>query len=62
MNPPVPDAEWCLDYQEATFFWHRAHLRCMEQLIGHPIPYWNGFATAAADPTSRYAGIPSMFF
>ncbi|RYP06965.1 hypothetical protein DL765_009293 [Monosporascus sp. GIB2] len=54
-------AEWCLHYQEATFFWHRAHLRYMEQLIGHPIPYWNGFATAATDPASPYAGIPPVF-
>ena len=33
----------------------------MESLIDFPIPYWNGFATDAADPESPYAGIPQIF-
>lgn len=56
------DAEWCLHYQEATFLWHRAYLRYVEELIDFPIPYWNGFATQSADPTSPFAGVPSVFF
>jgi len=55
------DAWWCLHYQEATFFWHRCYLRYVEELIDFPIPYWNGFASDAADPDSPYAGIPDIF-
>jgi hypothetical protein len=55
------DAWWCLHYQEATFFWHRCYLRYVEELIDFPIPYWNGFATDAANPDSPYAGIPEIF-
>ncbi|RSL99875.1 hypothetical protein CDV31_012009 [Fusarium ambrosium] len=54
-------AYWCLHYQEATFLWHRAYLLYVEKLIGFPIPYWNGYASEAADPTSSFAGIPPMF-
>lgn len=36
-------------------------MRYIEDLIDFPIPYWNGFATDAADPNSQYAGIPSIF-
>jgi hypothetical protein len=54
-------AWWCLHYQEATFFWDRCFLRYIEELIDFPIPYWNGFATDAADPGSPNAGIPSIF-
>ena len=55
------DAEWCLHYQEATFFWHRAFLRHVEELIDFPIPYWNGFAKDTNDPNSPHAGIPPIF-
>lgn len=55
------DTNWCLHYQEATFPWHRAYLLFIEGLLGCPIPYWNGFAAAAADPTSPHAGLPQVF-
>ncbi|KXH38505.1 hypothetical protein CSIM01_05630 [Colletotrichum simmondsii] len=54
-------AYWCLHYQEATFLWHRAYLRYVEELINFPIPYWNGYAKEAACATSEFAGIPPMF-
>jgi hypothetical protein len=54
-------AEWCLHYQEATFFWHRAYLSYVESLIDFPIPYWNGFATDTSDINSPHAGLPSIF-
>ncbi|KAI7772237.1 hypothetical protein LZL87_007598 [Fusarium oxysporum] len=57
----VLHAYWCLHYQEATFLWHRAYLRYVEELMDFPIPYWNGFAKEAACPTSKFAGIPPMF-
>jgi hypothetical protein len=57
----VLHAEWCLHYQEATFLWHRAYLRYVEELIDSPIPYWNGFAADTADPNSSHAGLPSVF-
>ncbi|KAH7147542.1 hypothetical protein DER46DRAFT_563743 [Fusarium sp. MPI-SDFR-AT-0072] len=57
----VLHAYWCLHYQEATFLWHRAYLRYVEELMDFPIPYWNGFAKEAACPTSNFAGIPPMF-
>lgn len=56
------DAYWCLHYQEATFLWHRAYLLYVEKLIGMPIPFWNNYAPATADPASLFAGIPPMFF
>jgi hypothetical protein len=55
------DAEWCLHYQEAFIFWHRANLKYVEELIDFPIPYWNGFAIGTGDPTSPHAGLPSIF-
>ncbi|KAK4184363.1 hypothetical protein QBC35DRAFT_59114 [Podospora australis] len=55
-------AEWCLHYQEATFLWHRAFLLHVEELIDHPIPYWNGFSVDSSSPTSPYAGVPRVFF
>ncbi|KAF0332014.1 tyrosinase [Colletotrichum asianum] len=54
-------AYWCLHYQEATFLWHRAYLRYVEELIDFPIPYWNGYAKEAACATSKFAGIPPIF-
>ncbi|KAJ6051319.1 uncharacterized protein N7446_005951 [Penicillium canescens] len=54
-------AEWCLHYQEAFVFWHRAYLKYVEELIDFPIPYWNGFAVGTGDPSSPYAGLPSIF-
>lgn len=59
---PQTDAEWCLHYQEATFLWHRAYLRYVEELIDLPIPYWNGFSTDSANPDSPFAGVPPVFF
>ncbi|EYB21986.1 hypothetical protein FG05_12404 [Fusarium graminearum] len=55
-------AYWCLHYQEATFLWHRAYLRYVEELIDFPIPYWNGYAEEASVSSSKFAGIPPMFF
>ncbi|RFN43983.1 hemocyanin, beta-c chain unit d [Fusarium flagelliforme] len=55
-------AYWCLHYQEATFLWHRAYLRYVEELIDFPIPYWNGYAAEASVAKSKFAGIPPMFF
>lgn len=55
------DTHWCLHYQEATFPWHRAYLLYVEGLLGCPIPYWNVFAAAAADPSSPHAGLPQVF-
>ncbi|RGP67163.1 beta-c chain unit d [Fusarium sporotrichioides] len=55
------DAYWCLHYQEATFLWHRAYLRYVEELIDFPIPYWNGYAKEASVSSSKFAGIPPMF-
>ncbi|UZP39011.1 hypothetical protein NXS19_006827 [Fusarium pseudograminearum] len=57
----VLHAYWCLHYQEATFLWHRAYLRYVEQLIDFPIPYWNGYAKEASVSSSKFAGIPPMF-
>ncbi|RPA78853.1 Di-copper centre-containing protein [Ascobolus immersus RN42] len=57
-------ADWCLHYQEATFFWHRAYLLYVEELIGMPIPYWNGFAEEASktEPQfDKFVGIPPIF-
>ena len=54
-------AEWCLHYQQATFFWHRAYLAYVESLIDFPIPYWNGFAADTSDISSPHAGLPSIF-
>ena len=53
--------EWCLHYQQATFFWHRAYLAYVENLIDFPIPYWNGFAADTSDVNSPHAGLPSIF-
>ena len=58
---PAIDAEWCLHYQEATFFWHRGYLRYVEELIDFPIPYWNGFAADTSKVDSPTAGLPSIF-
>ncbi|KAH8705378.1 hypothetical protein BGW36DRAFT_421940 [Talaromyces proteolyticus] len=54
-------AEWCLHYQEAFIFWHRAYLKYVEELIDFAVPYWNGFAAESGDPSSPHAGIPSAF-
>ncbi|KAF8544172.1 hypothetical protein BDD12DRAFT_924420 [Trichophaea hybrida] len=54
-------AEWCLHYQEATFLWHRAYLRYVEELIDFPIPYWNCFAIDTSDPNSPFAGLPKEY-
>ncbi|KAF4441157.1 Hemocyanin beta-C chain unit D [Fusarium acutatum] len=57
----VLHAYWCLHYQEATFMWHRAYLRYVEELIDFGIPYWNGYAKEASCETSKFAGIPPIF-
>jgi hypothetical protein len=38
---------WCLHYQEAFLFWHRAYLLYLEDMLGMAIPYWNLMATDA---------------
>ena len=52
---------WCLHYQEAFGFWHRAFLMYLEDRIGMAIPYWDWMAWDAADPTSPRAGLPQAF-
>ena len=52
---------WCLHYQEAFGFWHRAFLMYLEELIDMPIPYWDWMAKDAADPKSENAGLPQAF-
>jgi hypothetical protein len=53
--------EWCLHYQEATFLWHRAYMRYVEELIDMPIPYWNSYAAETSKTNSPYSGLPSIF-
>lgn len=52
---------WCLHYQEAFIFWHRAYLMRFEQVIGCAVPYWNWYAEDAAVEGSPNAGIPQAF-
>lgn len=52
---------WCLHYQEAFFFWHRAYLMYFEELIGMAIPYWDWMAANASDPRSPLSGLPQAF-
>jgi len=52
---------WCLHYQEAFLFWHRAYLLYFEQLLGMAIPYWNWMAVDANVDGSPNAGIPQAF-
>jgi len=52
---------WCLHYQEAFLFWHRAYLMYFEQLLEMPIPYWNWMALDANVDGSPNAGIPQAF-
>jgi tyrosinase len=52
---------WCLHYQEAFLFWHRAYLRLFERLIGMPVPYWNWMAEDATVDGSPNAGLPEAF-
>jgi hypothetical protein len=51
---------WCLHYQEAFLFWHRAYLMAFEREIGCAIPYWNWYAQDAADD-SPAGGLPQAF-
>jgi hypothetical protein len=53
--------EWCLHYQEAFTFWHRAYLLYVEELIDFPIPYWNTLDPETAEPESEWAGLPQAF-
>jgi len=52
---------WCLHYQEAFLFWHRAYLMYFERLIDCPIPYWNWMAKDAGIDGSPTAGLPQPF-
>ncbi len=52
---------WCLHYQEAFAFWHRAYLRWFEHLIGQPVPYWNFMAAGTSVDGDPAAGIPQAF-
>jgi tyrosinase len=53
--------DWCLHYQEAFLFWHRAYLMRFEQTIGCAVPYWNWLAEDASIDGSPDAGIPQAF-
>jgi tyrosinase len=52
---------WCLHYQEAFLFWHRAYLAHFEDLLGMAVPYWNWMAMDANVDGSPDAGIPQAF-
>jgi hypothetical protein len=52
---------WCLHYQEAFLFWHRAYLLYFENMIGMAVPYWNWMAEDANVDGSPNAGIPQAF-
>ncbi len=52
---------WCLHYQEAFPLWHRASLLYLEELIDHPIPYWDWMARDASVDGSPQAGLPQAF-
>ena len=52
---------WCLHYQEAFLFWHRAYLAYFEELLGMAVPYWNWMAEDASVDGSPNAGIPHAF-
>jgi hypothetical protein len=53
--------DWCLHYQEAFVFWHRAYLMRFEQEIGCPVPYWNWYAANASVDGDPSAGLPQAF-
>jgi tyrosinase len=52
---------WCLHYQEAFAFWHRAYLLFLEALIDHPIPYWDWMAEHASVDGNPEAGLPQAY-
>jgi tyrosinase len=52
---------WCLHYQEAFLFWHRAYLVYFEQVLGMAVPFWNWMAEDADVDGSPNAGIPRAF-
>ncbi|MDN3523574.1 tyrosinase family protein [Halomonas ramblicola] len=52
---------WCLHYQEAFAFWHRAYLMWFERQIGMPVPYWNFMAAGTSVDGEPAAGIPQAF-
>jgi tyrosinase len=52
---------WCLHYQEAFLFWHRAYLVYFEQVLGIAVPFWNWMAEDADADGSPDAGIPRAF-
>lgn len=52
---------WCLHYQEAFAFWHRAYLLYLEALIDHAIPYWDWMAKDASVDGNPSAGLPKAF-
>ncbi|WAS91633.1 tyrosinase family protein [Nannocystis punicea] len=52
---------WCLHYQEAFLFWHRANMLWLESQIGMPVPYWNWMSPRAAVDGDPHAGLPRCF-
>ncbi|QTF90883.1 tyrosinase family protein [Halomonas sp. BM-2019] len=52
---------WCLHYQEAFAFWHRAYLMWFERQIGMSVPYWNFMAAGTSVDGDPAAGIPQAF-
>ena len=52
---------WCLHYQEAFLFWHRANLLWLEEQFGMGIPYWNWMSPDVATPGNPAAGLPQAF-
>lgn len=53
--------DWCLHYQEAFLFWHRAYLMRFEQMIDCPVPYWNWYAVTASRDGRPGSGLPQAF-
>lgn len=53
--------EWCLHYQEAFLFWHRAYLMRFEQELGCAVPYWNWYALGASIDGNPASGLPQAF-
>ncbi|RCK50361.1 tyrosinase [Thalassospira profundimaris] len=52
---------WCFSHQEASVLWHRAYLLYLEELIDHPIPYWDWMAENADTDGNPEAGLPQAF-
>jgi len=52
---------WCLHYQEAFLFWHRANMLWLEDRMGIAIPYWNWMSPYVAEEGNPAAGLPQAF-